>query len=613
MNKSFAIAGMLLLSACDCYSNRFPGSCATEDPTSSTPADDSASCDALAAEALTVLSTHCAGCHANGRAEGGFDYLLDVDKLVELNKVRSGDPEGSALFNRMASGSMPPYGEGPSDAEIEAVRGWIACGVDAAAPERAFVPNETVFSWMAEDLRGIQEPERIYIRYISLVHLWNAGVAEGRLDTYRAGLAKLLNHLSWMPRITNPTPVDADALLYRIDLRDYRWQATTEDPVDAWETVVARDPYAFAYDDADFRFVVENTAARQPLLHADWLVAAVAVPPLYHRVLDLPARQADFLTLFGVDQAQNVADAVVDRMGFQQSGVSDNNRVIERHDADYGYCWTSYDFGGNGGAQNILADPLGFRPDGGELFCSLPNHLQAYLLANAAGDRLDVGPDHIVYDNLHDREVVNGLGCMTCHTRGILPKDDQVLPYVLDNEHLFTPQELERITLLYPPNDEGRALQAADQASFLEALDLTGAPQAYETEQVFALSEAFADDLDLARAAAEVGLTPEELEDRIPYFSDDVKRELNNLLSPGGTVQRGIFLGLAREVICVVEGAADSDGACLDVEGACGAAGVACLEGQGCVSAHEADAGACVRCAVLGGASVSLDLDGQGC
>ena len=60
--------------------------------------------------------------------------------------------------------------------------------------------------------------------------------------------------------------------------------------------------------------------------------------------------------------ADNTAAGRVARAGFQKSGVSRNNRMIERHVSKFGAFWNSYDFAGNQGRQSLFLHPLG--PDG---------------------------------------------------------------------------------------------------------------------------------------------------------------------------------------------------------------------------------------------------------
>ena len=81
-----------------------------------------------------------------------------------------------------------------------------------------------------------------------------------------------------------------------------------------------------------------------------------------------------------VDATEDINDADVLRAGFNGSGISRNNRLIERHETPFGAYWKSYDFGSSTGRKNLFASPLGpgpgantFRHDGGEIIFTLPN------------------------------------------------------------------------------------------------------------------------------------------------------------------------------------------------------------------------------------------------
>src|SRR4051812_48887594 len=83
----------------------------------------------LAARAVGVLKTHCHRCHGqDGAVEGGFNYILDRDKLVARRKVVPGQPERSPLYIRVVKGRMPPPEEKvrPTPAEVEILQRWIA-------------------------------------------------------------------------------------------------------------------------------------------------------------------------------------------------------------------------------------------------------------------------------------------------------------------------------------------------------------------------------------------------------------------------------------------------------------------------------------------------------
>src|SRR5262249_36784614 len=163
-------------------------------------------------------------------------------------------------------------------------------------------------------------------------------------------------------------------------------------------------------------------------------------------ILGLPATERELEKILRLDTLENVRLERVARAGFNGSGVSRNNRLIERHESGGVVYWKSYDFAGNVRRQNLFAHPLGpsndafsFEYDGGEIIFSLPNGLQAYFLVDSKGRRLDKGPTNIVSDPKRpDRAVENGLSCMSCHSRGIIEKSDQVRGHVVKNSDAFS-------------------------------------------------------------------------------------------------------------------------------------------------------------------------------
>src|SRR6185503_8807160 len=146
-------------------------------------------------------------------------------------------------------------------------------------------------------------------------------------------------------------------------------------------------PYAVKPDSKNFDFVTQSTDTVLPYVRADWFTFTASQPPLYDTLLQLPKDYNGLTTKLGVDRAGNIKNFIAQRAGFQKSGVSQNNRLIERHPISTGYFWTSYDFGGSKDRQSLFLHPLGpeqdgvlngFHHDGGESIFSLPNGFQAY-------------------------------------------------------------------------------------------------------------------------------------------------------------------------------------------------------------------------------------------
>jgi mono/diheme cytochrome c family protein len=496
----------------------------------------------LAGQARAVLERYCQRCHGQGGpAKGGFDYVLDRDRLVARNKVVPGKPDESELFQRVLKGEMPPAKAPRPDAhDIALLRRWIEVGAPALpAPPRTFVSTTALHHLMADDLRTVPPRQRRFIRYLTLTHLSNAGRPDAELRSCRQALARVVNSLSWHPRITPPRAADPAQLIYRIDLRDYRWQART------WERLVAVYPYRVAAADAEARFCAAATGCADFHLRGDWFVATASRGKLYYDLLEMPATDRALERLLQVDMARDRREETVVRAGFNDSGVSRNNRVIERHDAAFGAYWRSYDFKDNTGRQNIFENPLGpaagrasFRPAGGEVIFNLPNGLHGYLLVDADGRRVEKAPAEIVSDPRRpDRQVEVGVSCMACHARGFLPKDDQVRAHVEKNPAAFRRADVEAIQALYPPAAKMRGLVERDNKRFLEPLTAAGA--AGEAEAVPSVTQRFEGTVDLAEAASEVGVAARVLARHLDRSG--LKRSLGPLQAQGGTVQRQVF------------------------------------------------------------------------
>lgn len=512
--------------------------------------------DHLANQALAVLKTHCSRCHggpqvASGEGdEGGFDHVLDLARLIEKRLIVPGKPDGSELLHLVEAGDMPPAEAPtrPSAEDIAALRQWISRGAPLPGamrePDRAFVSPADLERVIASDLRSQLATRRPHLRYITLAHLHNAGSSAEELAIVHQGLYKLLASLSWKPQLHIPRGVGSQGLILRVDLRALGWSRAI------WDWIIERDPYAVIHDSADSRYIRRATRATVAQVRADWLISAAAAPPLYHEILDIPTQLGELERRLGLDVARDVQRHRAMRAGFNGSGVSQHNRVIERHDLGHDrYYWQSFDFRSSAGERNIFAVPLEFRPDGGEIIFSLPNGFQGYMIVDERGRRIDKAPTEVVADPRRpDRAVTNGISCMGCHDRGIIPKKDEIRDHVLANRRAFERRSVPAtrdILALYPPGDRLRAMFARDRKRFARAMKRAGITG--KVEPINASARMFEAELDLVRAAAELGLPPEALRRRLqraPASRSDLQRELGALLVPGGTIARDAFVEL---------------------------------------------------------------------
>src|SRR5262245_45900555 len=430
----------------------------------------------LAGRAQAIFKTNCHRCHGqDGAVEGGLNYILDRDKLIARRKILPGQSESSPLFARVLKGKMPPPGESPrpSAADVEVLRRWIDSGAPPHHPAaaRAPVSESAVLEWVLADLDHLDRRARRFARYFSLAPLANAGAGDDELKTYRNALAKLINSLSWHPKIAIPTAIDPAGLVLRIDLRDYLLDANL------WNRLLNDYPYGILHDSGVARAVLLGTGTRMPVVRADWFVATASRAPLYYDLLQIPGNLGELERQLRVDVEANIRQERVARTGFNGSGISRNNRILERHDAMNGAYWRTYDFEAVPqnliernillpDRRNVFAYPLGpgggettFQHAGGEVIFNLPNGLQGYMLVNAVNTRINKGPTEIVSDPKRpDRAVEAGLSCMNCHARGILPKDDQIREHVQKNRKAFARADAELIEALYAPAKKMRQL-----------------------------------------------------------------------------------------------------------------------------------------------------------
>ena len=109
------------------------------------------------------------------------------------------------------------------------------------------------------------------------------------------------------------------------------------------------------------------------------------------------------------------------RAGFNNSGVSNNNRMVERHAFRDGAYWKSYDFAGSVGTQNIFNHPLAIsHMMVGKLSLIFLTDYKATIWSMRPVSRLDAAPIDIVSNPAaSDPTVRNGISCFGCHTEGM--------------------------------------------------------------------------------------------------------------------------------------------------------------------------------------------------
>ncbi len=553
----------------------------------------------LARQARKVFETHCYRCHGkDGSRSGRFGHALDVRKMTETGELVPGKPAASRVFARVTDKEdpMPPLDvkEKLKSAEIDILRRWIEAGApdfqEPQDPPRVKrKPVELVDTYQAMHdhlMKHKQTGSAHFQRFFTLTHLHNNNqITDSQMRLYRAGLAKMLNSLSWDRTIVYPQPIDPQGTILAFDLRDLDWDLNYN-----WVKIVGFDPgdnkkprpltvgphqgypYGLRHDESpkDRRLndlakkVYQMSGTDLPAVRADWFLAAASLPPLYHELLEIPQHVAELEQKLNVNVRDNYQRDKLVRVGFVKSNVSTQNRLVERHAARYGMYWKSYDFKLKDGPANLLRFPLGpadlfpkgrhpfadqaFVHDGGEMIWSLPNGLHAFMLTDGNGARIDFGPTDVVTDERKTTggpEIYNGLSCMACHKHGVveLPRDD-IRGAAREGAGL------EKIRRLYPEKKVVDRLLDRDERDYLTALDeiLTpylrvGADKKRDIkdfpEVVSSLASPYLrGTVDVKQAAFELGIDVDKLEKEIAKNAT-LRDELGlKIWTTGGVLQR---------------------------------------------------------------------------
>ena len=502
-----------------------------------------------------VLKEHCAACHQDGALKeglngpkGGIDNILDLSAILANAKlIDTAEPEKSKLLTVLDPFAFPRMPDnctigdtacGPKPEEIKALTDWLTAATTKKAEEAA--ARETVslareHEVAAADIREVPTNRQADVRYISFrVQSNHAALSNEEVDAHRRATIKALNALSTEPELVRDDTEDGREVVLRIRLSDLGWDA------EKWEMLARAYPYGVR-DDADgaLNELKRLTYTEVPIIRSDWLVAHATMPPLYHDLLGLSETFEGLQRSLGIDLNANLRKGRAVRAGFQDSGVSDHNRLIERHEmTGGGFFWTSYDFAGSKGRQNLHEFPLGpkeafdseltFEHDGGESIFTLPNGFHAYYLNTEKGERLDVGPTKIVRDTDYPDgtgEVVNGISCMSCHIDGMRFRNDTVR-IAADGNLSIHSGDMQVIREIYPGADRVNEVLERDKEAFLKRLDDAGVGRTTRVagkEPIRGLFIYHHDaPIDAARAAAELGLTVDDMKSRAPFLGPEL-------------------------------------------------------------------------------------------
>ncbi|CAN7518520.1 c-type cytochrome [Pararhizobium sp. LjRoot238] len=540
---------------------------------------------ALAVQADAFIGKYCRNCHGPGESSQGSYSAGDLKSIAaDAAFVVPGDASKSRLFTSVTSGRMP-LGKRPTAEEVKSLEDWINSLNQSNLPQTAATKPDRTRPMLSyrdfieaglKDISKVGELDRQFMRYFSYRNQYNGMMGceadktfMKRIDVLAGGFKKLLNSLSYGPNLVLPQEVEGtNGLMVRVDLRDLQWSA--ED----YNFLISQ--YFYGVDpasDASLLALTKETDTVLPIMRIDWFMANAAKPKIYNQLMKLPTQIRDLEKRFQINVDENIRRRQVLRAAFADgsSGVSDHNRMLERHDMPFGgYYWKSYDFGGDVGKQVLKRFPHGpkeiepldagltaFQHDGGEMIFSLPNGLQGYYLSNAEGKQLDVGPTSIV--SFRERpigkgvEITNARSCFDCHANGILSKRDQLREHI-ETSTLFSKDQQAILFDMYVQQEDLDAAYNKDRQRFVDALVKLGVTEPTpdgsaqsmlapgNAELVTYFGDKYEDELDFEALAAEFDMKPDDFSATIKRVEDvDVLRlglDWVTTLEAGGTIPR---------------------------------------------------------------------------
>ena len=442
----------------------------------------------------------------------------------------------------------------------ETIENWIQAGAPDWATTsqrgRTFITPKAMLDTIERHVNALSAFDRRFTRYFTMTHLYNAGETNEALRAYQRALSKLVNSLSLGREVIRPKAIDPKQTVFTIDLRDYEWEIGTN----RWTQIERAYPYSDAFNaptetnlQKKLEYLRQTLNCDVPYIQVDWFLATASLPPLYHDMLGLPQTDHQLETRLEVNVAENIRNAPgrrVWRAGFNDSGVSNHNRVVERHASRYGAYWKSYDFAGSTDEAVIsFTHPLSFKHDGGEIIFNLPNGLQAYFLVDANGQRLNAAPIKIVSNPAaSDPTVRNGLSCIGCHTEGMKEFEDQVRAAVQRTSN--PPYNKNRALQLYTDKATMNARVREDTLRYKRALEASGGIFG-GIEPVQRFHEAFSRPLDADHAAASVGLQTQTF---LTYIRQNVGlQNLGLSVLVDGTIKRDAWTSKYADILLALD------------------------------------------------------------
>lgn len=413
-----------------------------------------------------------------------------------------------------------------------------------ATPEYGYVSYVSEIACVAADLSNATNINAPFYRYLTFSDVYNTNGVNDIFNRLETAANKGINSVSFIPVISPIVFIGNPPVVARIDLRNYSLTANQ------WETLLLPIyPYATRYFESQFvasdlSFIQQASGSQWPFLRADWFLDQTQQPPLYWEILNLPNDANDFLKLLNVPEDTDILNFQAQRAAIRHSGVANWNRLIDWYPIQYDSGGVQNNFAlmrtfdvldqESQDFKNFFEFPFGpneadvpsgtndhpFAFDASEWIYSLPNGLDGYFFSDGKGNRIDEALTGVATDHANNSPYIGsapfvvraGVSCMHCHSNGFNGFTDE-LKASANGSPFFSQTDIDFIAQLFPDASQMNSLLAQHNSTFASSLGAVASQKSIssalsnDTEPVFWSVRWYLEDLDLAQAASELGIS----------------------------------------------------------------------------------------------------------
>lgn len=519
------------------------------------------------ADILPILNAHaptaCVNCHASITTYAvAQSWSAEISRRVNLPTSNN---------DHMPQGASPQL----SGAEVSLIEKWVSDGTVkdcTQASNPSYITEDYVVSAMVNDATSLSSTDRPFTRYLVTAHAIDAGITGPALQTWIAAINKALNGVNEDTQdVFSVQSIEPTGSVFRFDLRTFGFGSA--------------DIKAIEGGDVNIN-IVDNTSkglvlqaligTNKPWFHADNFIDILyRNSSVYYQLLKIPLKLVDLQKKLNINFNSLLAALDAQFIGSSSSPIAEQkNRLLVRvvqGASQSQYYWQSFDVNAiphnvnvvvNG--QNVLEDTKNlfqfpliagtggvelFTQDASEIIFTLPNGFQAYVLTDAAGNRLNFADPNVVIDTatpLGNKIINAGNSCGRCHNQGLIPMPDQILAHVTANAAQFNSNDVQIVQRLYRSAPANAAHFTADNRVFAQSLARVNV-DANKPDPMSIVTDRFLQNWDINQAAALFLLTPTQFEAAL-NTSPVAKAQIGQLLS-GGTVTFAQFISVIQQLI----------------------------------------------------------------